>query len=219
MDASQRARSAWQYRLLPLMAGMVLLLTLYFVLENMLQIRRVEHFLGDEAPPPNAAITPPDSGFRTAASRDAVEFRARAALELRALDHRYHQSNLILMTRTWTRYMAFLTGMVLALIGAAFVLGRIEEPGSKLEAGGEKLRVNLESASPGLFLALFGTVLMGMAILTRVDVTFSDQAVYLGQRDSLVVVGQTGRPSAEPPLDLTNLHPAPSLRPKVRPPR
>jgi hypothetical protein len=199
---------AWQYKLLPLMSFLVIALAGYFVYESMGRIRRLESFITAESPAPVAQMLPADSLFRTPGGRDAARFRALASLELRALDHRYHQSNLTLMTRAWTRYMAFVTGMVLALIGAAFVLGRITEPASKLEAGGDKGRVNLESASPGLFLALFGTVLMGMAILTHLDLTFSDQAIYVGQGDSVIVSAAPSAALSRPRLNLDSLSPS-----------
>jgi hypothetical protein len=212
MNAAPQDQTAWQYKLLPLMSLMVLVLTGFFVYESIGRIRRLESFITLEREPPLAQILPADSFFRTPVGRDASRFRALASLELRALDHRYHQSNLILMTRAWTRYMGFITGMVLALIGAAFVLGRITESTSKVDAGGDKLRVNLESASPGLFLALFGTVLMGMAIFSHVDLAFSDQAIYLGQADSFAVLPEAPGALPRPRLNLDSLSPSPEVR-------
>jgi hypothetical protein len=45
------------------------------------------------------------------------------ALERELIARRYDQVNLTVTTRLWTRLMGFITGMILALVGAAFVLG------------------------------------------------------------------------------------------------
>ena len=106
--------------------------------------------------------------------------------------HRYRQVNLVMLTRAWTRYMGFVTGMVLAMVGAVFILGKLQESVSKFEAGqGEHGRVAFESASPGLFLAFFGTFLMALSIWLTVDVTSRDAAVYVAPFVSL--------PAAPPP--------------------
>jgi hypothetical protein len=84
--------------------------------------------------------------------------------------------------------------MILALVGAAFILGRLQEPASEVSVASPAGNWGLKSASPGIILAVLGTVLMLTTILTnhRIDVT--DAAVYL--RDS---------PSGIPPASVLPL--------------
>jgi hypothetical protein len=49
-----------------------------------------------------------------------------AVLEADALQRRYHQANANMLARVWTRQLGFITGMLLALVGAAFILGRTD---------------------------------------------------------------------------------------------
>ena len=51
----------------------------------------------------------------TATSSDGLPAAALAALttlEISAMERRYHQATLSLLSRTWTRYLGFVTGMV-----------------------------------------------------------------------------------------------------------
>ncbi len=169
----------WQYILLPVMVALVLSLAAYFVIESKAQVNALQHHLQEEshfAMDSVLARADPTHAVRTPAQR---EFELLASLEAYALDKRHHQSNLMLMSRTWTRYMAFLTGMILSFIGAIFVLGKLSTPATKVDVGVESGRAALESTSPGLFLVLFGTILMLTAEMVHVDVSIKDTAVFL----------------------------------------
>ena len=62
-----------------------------------------------------------DAALRARRARDAL------ALEQELVARRYEQANLMLSTSLWTRLMGFITGMILALVGAAFILGKLQE--------------------------------------------------------------------------------------------
>jgi len=168
----------WQRRLLPVMVGMLFLLTLYFVIESVIQIRGLNRYIRQEARLDVAAVLPAAAVPKDPAEASYTQLRVLAALEAHAMQLRYHQSNLLIMSRSWTRYFGFMTGMVLALIGATFVLGKLQEAASKFEAGTATSRWVLESSSPGLFLTMFGTLLMVVSILTKLDVAARDSAIF-----------------------------------------
>jgi hypothetical protein len=50
-----------------------------------------------------------------------------SSLETNIVERRYHQANVSLMSRVWTRYLGFVTGMVLAMVGSIFILGKLRE--------------------------------------------------------------------------------------------
>jgi hypothetical protein len=76
--------------------------------------------------------------------------------------------------------------MILAFIGAVFILAKISESATKLQAssadkteGLPGLKLALQSTSPGLILASFGLILMIVAILMRSPAPPNQNAAFL----------------------------------------
>jgi hypothetical protein len=65
------------------------------------------------------------------------------------------------------------------LIGASFVLGKLQEPESEISAKGSELAVSLKTASPGLILAVLGAVLMLATIMDKDTRNITDANIYL----------------------------------------
>jgi hypothetical protein len=83
------------------------------------------------------------------------------------------------MSRTWTRYLGFMTGMIFALVGAAFVMGKLREQESALALKNAAVEANITTTSPGLVLCLLGTVLMLATLLTHHDIeTWEANPIY-----------------------------------------
>jgi hypothetical protein len=104
--------------------------------------------------------------------------QALLRLEAQAMDHRYRQASALLMSRIWTRQLAFVTGMVLALIGAVFILGKLSEGPTDVSLGGREWRGAIASSSPGLLLAFFGVVLIGISLAVQPKIEVQDRPVY-----------------------------------------
>jgi hypothetical protein len=190
----------WQRQLLPLMTRMVVGLTLFFFVASFAQllylqteIRRDEPIaLSDSALGAGVPV-----GASMAERLAAARFRAAAELELQVVTRRYRQATVLLMSRVWTLYLGFVTGMILALVGAAFILGKLQEPMSELglqSAGGD---LTLKTASPGLILAALGTALMLATIVTHHRIDVSDGPSYF--RDGW---SASDTPAKEPPPKL-----------------
>lgn len=107
--------------------------------------------------------------------------RATVVLEANVIARRYHQANVFLMSRVWTNYLGFVTGMTLALVGAAFVLGQLRAPTTELETRAEAVQVTLKTASPGITLCVLGVILMMTTIIVHHDIETRDVPVYLGK--------------------------------------
>jgi hypothetical protein len=75
----------------------------------------------------------------------------------------------LLISRLWLSYLSFVTGMILALVGAAFILGQLEftEAGVTTKIAGSEL--SLQSTSPGLILAGLGVAMMMVTTVTLRD--------------------------------------------------
>ena len=170
-----RATERWQERMLPLMVRMVVGLTLFFFLATLGQLLYL-HVAIQQAP----KITATQLAEAEATGAGVTpEFRTLALLETHALEQRYHQANVLLMARVWARYLGFTTGMILALVGAAFVLGKLREEGTQLSAKGGPGEFTLRTASPGLVMATLGVVLMVTTIVTRQEIVTADAPVYM----------------------------------------
>ncbi len=110
---------------------------------------------------------------------DYIQWKTLVVLEQEVIRMRYQQINATLLLRTWTRYTGFLVGMVLALVGAFFILGRLREEASQLSGESGGFKVMLTSSSPGIILAVLGTILMIVTLAVKFDFEVNDRPVYL----------------------------------------
>jgi len=176
-------RVAWQKRLLPLMTGMLVVLTLFFFVASLTQLyylhRRIEQAPQCDLEATLSMLEKLGPNMAVKDQFEAVRWRTLSTLEEYAMKRRYHQANVLLMSRIWTRYLGFVTGMILALVGAAFILGKLREPETKLDAEGV-WKFSITTASPGLVLALLGTILMVSTIVTHQEITTEDIPLYTG---------------------------------------
>ncbi len=174
---------AWQLRLLPFVVGVLSLLTLFACISNIVQVYEVEHHIETNHEVDIEKIAPSTAaGTLTAAERDSyTRWRTLVAMEANAVESRYHQANMALMTRVYIIFLGFTTGMVLAMGGATFIPARLRETESKVEAGSGTWKMALTTASPGLVLALFGTTLMLATIWARTEISVRDSSVYLNE--------------------------------------
>lgn len=180
-SADSRRVWAWQLRLLPFVIGALSVLTLFACVANVVQVYKVERHIEqnhdvaiDQIIPanPGVALTPADQVAYT-------RWRTLVAMEANAVESRYHQANMVLMTRVYIIFLGFTTGMVLAVVGATFILAKLRESETKVEAGTSTWKMALTTASPGLVLALFGTTLMLATIWARAEISVRDKSVYL----------------------------------------
>jgi hypothetical protein len=132
---------------------------------------------------------------RQAATPDDVIRRGLLILEADALDRRYHQASALLMSRIWAKNLAFMTGMILAFIGAIFILGKLSESPSAVKGGGSNWNVSITSASPGILLAFFGTTLVALSIIIHENIDVHDGTAYLR---SVVLQNESQTAPADP---------------------
>ena len=192
-----------QERLVPLMASMVVGLTLFFFIVTFLQLAYLHRRI-DRAPTLDLPIMLNDQNVAWQQQLPA-EFKALAVLESNALERRYHQANVLLMSRVWARYLGFVTGMILALVGAAFILGKLREDATELSGKGGAGEFAIRSTSPGMVLATLGVVLMAITIVTHQEITTADTPIYLRAVDPKPAISRapatpadTTAPSAAP---------------------
>lgn len=178
-----RATDAWQQRLLPFLQLTIAGLAVFFLLATVLQLRDLQNRIADAPTLELESVLAPlaaDAASLNPSDRLlSVQWRTLAALEQNALERRYHQANVLLMTRTWTRYLGFLTGMIMAFVGAAFILGRFRETATAVRVSSTPVKAALSTTSPGLVLAVLGTALMMATILMHADIETRDAPMYV----------------------------------------
>lgn len=188
----QVADHRWQMRLLPLMSRMIVGLTIFFFAATMAQLyyldSRIEKVPATDLQRLGIAPAP--------VAQASAEFRVLASLDAALMERRYHQANVFLMGRLWTSYLGFVTGMILALVGAVFILGKMREEPSEVSGTGPAGSFALRSSSPGIVLAALGVVLMITTIVTNHPIQTADAPIFVGSRADKPDVGGTDSASS-----------------------
>lgn len=103
-------------------------------------------------------------------------------LESDALNRRYHQANASMMIVVWVKFLSFLTGIILTLVGAVFILGKINDLGTTLNYDAEKFgKIAFQSSSPGIVLAVIGMVLILASFQSKSKGEIVDSPIYIGR--------------------------------------
>ncbi|SHO47836.1 hypothetical protein [Desulfopila aestuarii] len=171
----------WQRRMIPLMRGGLVTLVLFFFLVSLVQYHLLYQDLRSGSPIEPDRLeqlenTLPES---QRSQLGYVQWKTLVSLEQDVIRMRYQQINATLLLRTWTRQTGFLVGMVLAMVGAFFILGRLKEESSQLSGESGGFKVMLTSSSPGIILATLGTILMVVTLTVKFDYQIQDRPVYL----------------------------------------
>ncbi|NUO81392.1 hypothetical protein HUU05_15040 [candidate division KSB1 bacterium] len=185
-----RATQRWQARLRAWMQFIVTGVLAFFLLASGWQIYYLHQKI-EQAPALNLELAP-----ATNLPAAQEQWRTLARLEAHAIQQRYHQANVILMARIWTTYLGFVTGMILAVVGAAFILGKLREQTSEITGKMENWQVSIASTSPGLVMVVLGTILMLMTITTHHQIDVKDSPLYFsGAAISTTTATTTTAPS------------------------
>jgi hypothetical protein len=177
------SKAQWQRLLLPMMIGTVIVATVAFLALSLFDTWSVRRSIAEA---PQIDLTPvlgavQCAGATTTAPEQAqcLQWKVAVLLEQQTINRRYHQANVALIVRVSVKYLGFLTGMLMSLMGAVFVLGRLTEATSKLAAAGPFGKFTIATVSPGLILALLGTILMIATVMVNPPTETTDGNVYL----------------------------------------
>ncbi len=175
------AAERWRNRLLPVMRGGLVAMAVFFFAASLVQYHLLYRDLRGTGPRTQVALEALEKSIPQTQTTNVeyLQWKTLVFLEQDAMHMRYQQINATLLLRTWTRFTGFLVGMVLALVGAFFILGRLKEETSQLsgESGGVKFA--LVTSSPGVILAVLGTILMVVTLAVKFDFAVEDRPVYL----------------------------------------
>lgn len=167
----------WQESLKPFMKYSVMGFSVFFLAATLFQLYYLHQKIDNKNQVEIEEYLPP---LDSSASLESIQWHVVSKLEAHSLERRYHQANVSLMARIWVKYLGFLTGMILSLAGAMFILGKISIGDSKVEGEVNNFgKGSLQSSSPGLFLIAMGVVLMIFTINFKHDISVKDGPAYL----------------------------------------
>jgi hypothetical protein len=166
-----RELAMWQRKLLPFMIRFIIATAVAFFLLTGYNVYQMQQFISSENSGNLAGrvekMVHAGNSTQILSSGESIQ-QSLLVLEAAAMESRYRQASGLLMSRIWTRQLAFLTGMVLAFLGSVFILGT------------DALKGAISSASPGLILAFFGTCLMAIALVIQQPIQVQDRPLYFG---------------------------------------
>jgi hypothetical protein len=198
----------WQRRLLPFMTRFIVVMAAAFFVFSGIHIYQVTRFIQMEDGQNIRSVIQAEIARPTGQAPTATEITEHSLLllEADALDRRYHQGGGLLMSRIWSRQLAFITGMVMAFVGAVFILGKLSESTTDVSGGTGEWKVAISSASPGIILSFFGTVLLVASLFVRANLDISDGPAYINAvRFPAPTPAQAAGTTDAPPLDLKEM--------------
>lgn len=184
----------WQRKLLPTMTLFVIALAIAFFVLSTRTLSGVGAFIQGEHGELRDQIKEVLSQSQQAGTPDDVIRRGLLLLEADALDRRYHQASALLMSRIWAKHLAFMTGMIMAFMGAIFILGKLSESPTSINSEATQWKLAITSSSPGILLAFFGTALVAISIVIHESIDVRDGPAYLQS-----VILQSDSPAASKP--------------------
>lgn len=207
-----RELARWQSRLLPFMTRFIVVMAAAFFVFSGLHIYQVTRFIETEEGQDIRSLIQSEISKPTGQLPTAAELTEHSLLllEADALDRRYHQAGGLLMSRIWSRQLAFITGMVMAFVGAVFILGKLSESTTEASGGAGEWKVAITSASPGIILSFFGTVLLVASLFVKATLDVNDgpayiNAIHFSSQTATPTAGTPAKQDAAPPLDLKEM--------------
>lgn len=166
----------WQRLLLPFMTRAIVLAGLAFFLSSSVHVLMMHSDL--RMKPSEARLELPQSRSHSGQPMPQA-WAGILALEHQALLHRQQTINAVVLRQTSLLHLGFLTGTVLCLVGAVFVLGRLQTSDSSFEGAAPTLKVSVRNASPGIVLAMLGSGLMCATLYHRFQFNLPQHTSYL----------------------------------------
>jgi hypothetical protein len=173
----------WQNRLIWWMTILPSLLIIVFIILATLQLNRFNKEINSYKESELEPVYMPYGAGKTISyqdNADYIRFYTLAKMEDMSMRKRYSQAGVLLMSRVLTKYFGFFTGMILAIVGAVFIISKLQEDRSDIEGSvSDSIKLKMASASPGVIFGVLGTVLMLATILQHSQINVKDMPLYL----------------------------------------
>lgn len=194
----------WQKRLLPFMVAMMVALAVFAAITNAVEAWHVQTHIEKTHEIDLKVIWDSIDKSQVRDPFALARWKTIALLESEAMERRYHQGTAMIMSRVYIIFLAFVTGMVMALVGATFILGKLETSENRLATEGAGWKGALQTSSPGLVLCFLGTALIVCAIFARAELYVYDTDVYLPKLTFDATAPQSGGTEPKSSTDVLN---------------
>ena len=176
----------WQRKLMPWMVFMPTVLIGVFILLATLQMRHFESYMyhGDQSEMIKYLPDPSSKSLDSSITwkMEYLKLYTLARMEEHTINRRYNQAGASMMSGIFTKYLGFFTGMILAIVGAVFIISKLREDASDLAMSvSEQVKLKLMSSSPGIIFGVLGTFLMIVTVIKKVELDVADSPLYLNQ--------------------------------------
>lgn len=125
-----------------------------------------------------------------------IEAILRHSLDKDALDLRHARGTASLIMRTYAWMLALTLGSILGLVGALFVLGRVDSELNVAEGGVDGWKIAIMSSSPGLIIATLGSLLVIGTVFTAPEVSVRDGTMFASRGPGTVNIMPPMAPTA-----------------------
>lgn len=178
----------WQKKLLPWMVIIPSGLIVIFILFATMQLKTFESHIYQSDSLNISKSLPKVGTINIDTSIDTklgyLKLYTLAKMEEYSINRRYNQAGEILVSGIYTKYLGFFTGMILAIVGAVFIISKLKEDTSNLEGTiDEHVKFKLISSSPGIIFGVLGTLLMITTILKTVESNVTDAPLFLNYQN------------------------------------
>lgn len=182
----------WQKRLLPFLVGVPIALAFVFIVLATVQLNDFKSAIySKQQNDLIGAVIPLPKEAKKLNNAEYTKWVTLVHMEQESLDKRYKQAGFLLISRVFTKYLGFFTGMILAIVGAAFIIAKLSEGQTVIDATvTEQAKVNIASSSPGIIFGVLGTTLMLATILTHSDISVQEEPMYLNANTMQVIRSQ-----------------------------
>lgn len=183
--------NAWQRKMLPWLIIMPTVLIVVFIILATLQMSKFNEALIIK---PDNILNDTSILLLSKQGKGDMRWMTLVRLEEQSYYRRYNQGSMTLMARIYKQYLGFFTGMILAIVGAVFIIGKLREDTSTITLSTEaKLNASLASSSPGIVFGLLGTILMITTMVSHNDVVIEDAPLYLNAQ-AIIALDQPDAP-------------------------
>ncbi|HEY8918744.1 MAG TPA: hypothetical protein VIM87_20010 [Chitinophaga sp.] len=188
--------AGWQLKLLPWMILLPTVLIGVFIVQATLRMKKFEAFVYQQERSIFEKNLPSPADTASGITNDFhyQQLYVLARMEEYTINKRYNQAGIITMSTIYTKYLGFFTGMILAIVGSVFIIGKLKEDQTQTEGSlKDVLTFKVVSSSPGVIFAVLGTVLMSVSIISKGEVNVNDLPLYLNGANFINAQDSTAR--------------------------
>lgn len=184
--AKANALIKWQTSLLPFMTKTLIFLAIFFFTITIVQLYFLQKNIMNN---PKINVIEPlrqlsnDTDHSHAALVENQRLKMMVILEAGSVENQFHQAKLSLMSRVWITYVGFVTGMIMAMVGSVFILGKLSTSMASVAADMGANKISISSTSPGLILAFLGTILLACALVINHRINSTYTSIYIKDND------------------------------------